>query len=126
RWVALWLFVSANWVHQDYLSPQAEAYFLYLVVIASVLRYFSSREHAWAAPSSRFVPSFASRPITWVQRFSGDDAASCVAEADADADADAGSPFLLRSIVVVVATVVVSHQITPFAILLVVGALVVT
>lgn len=120
RWVALWLFVSANWVHQDYLSPQAEAYFLYLVIIAVVLRYFAGREQGWVVPSSRFIPSFASRPIGWVQSLGRNDAASCVA------DADAGSPFLLRSIVLVVATVVVSHQITPFAVLLVVGALVVT
>lgn len=121
RWVALWLFVSANWVHQDYLSPQAEAYFLYLVVIAVVLRYFSGREPTWTVTSSRFVPSFVSRPLGWVQGLSRNDVPSIGL-----GQADGGSPFLLRSMVLMVAALVVSHQLTPFAVVLVVGALVVT
>jgi hypothetical protein len=34
RWLVLWLFCLGNWQDQDYLSPQAFAFFLYLVVIA--------------------------------------------------------------------------------------------
>ncbi|WP_235010596.1 glycosyltransferase [Arthrobacter sp. SLBN-112] len=33
-WLVLWLFCLGNWQDQDYLSPQAFAFFLYLVVIA--------------------------------------------------------------------------------------------
>jgi len=36
-WIALWLFVSANWVGQDYLSPQAFGYFFYLTIIATLV-----------------------------------------------------------------------------------------
>lgn len=36
-WLATWLFTLANWFDQDYLSPQALSFFLYLVAIALVL-----------------------------------------------------------------------------------------
>jgi hypothetical protein len=34
RWLVLWLFCLGNWQDQDYLSPQAFAFFLYLILIA--------------------------------------------------------------------------------------------
>ncbi|MEY9968248.1 hypothetical protein ABIA33_006332 [Streptacidiphilus sp. MAP12-16] len=37
-WSALWIFFLGNWVGQDYLSPQAFAFFLYLGVLALVFR----------------------------------------------------------------------------------------
>jgi hypothetical protein len=37
-WTAVWLFYVANWVGQDYFSPQSLAFALYLGVIAIVLR----------------------------------------------------------------------------------------
>lgn len=37
QWLAMWLFTLTNWIDQDYLSPQATAFFLYLVVIALLL-----------------------------------------------------------------------------------------
>jgi hypothetical protein len=40
-WLAVWLFYLANWSGQDYFSPQATAYFLYLVVLAVLLRWFT-------------------------------------------------------------------------------------
>ncbi len=39
-WMACWLFITANWVGQDYLSPQAHSYFLFLAVMTIVLRWF--------------------------------------------------------------------------------------
>ena len=47
-WTAIWMFILGNWVGQDYFSPQAAAYFLYLVVIAITLRWFSSSSVALA------------------------------------------------------------------------------
>ena len=41
-WTGVWLFYLGNWIGQDYFSPQALAYFLYLTVIAVCLR--------WALP----------------------------------------------------------------------------
>jgi hypothetical protein len=37
-WGAAWIFVSASWVGQDYYSPQAFAFVLYLAVLAVVAR----------------------------------------------------------------------------------------
>ena len=37
RWLAMWVFTMTNWIDQDYLSPQALAFFLYLVVLALLL-----------------------------------------------------------------------------------------
>ncbi|MFD7614307.1 hypothetical protein [Streptomyces sp. NPDC059828] len=39
-WTAVWIFQLANWVGQDYLSPQGFAYLLYLTVLAVVVRHF--------------------------------------------------------------------------------------
>ncbi|MCW2666933.1 MAG: glycosyltransferase, partial [Frankiales bacterium] len=43
RWLVLWIFCLGNWQDQDYLSPQAFAFFLYLVVIALVLGPLAAR-----------------------------------------------------------------------------------
>ncbi|MFL6112578.1 MAG: glycosyltransferase [Catenulispora sp.] len=40
-WGGLWVFSCANWIGQDYFSPQAFSFTLYLVVVAVVLRYGS-------------------------------------------------------------------------------------
>ncbi len=40
-WLTCWLFLLGNWVNQDYLAPQALSLFLYLVLIAIVLRHFA-------------------------------------------------------------------------------------
>lgn len=39
-WLSIWLFYLGNWIGQDYFSPQGFSYFLYLVVVAVLLRYF--------------------------------------------------------------------------------------
>ena len=39
-WTAAWLFTLGNWIGQDYFSPQAFAYFLYLTVLALCIRWF--------------------------------------------------------------------------------------
>ncbi|WP_052442318.1 hypothetical protein [Streptacidiphilus neutrinimicus] len=40
RWCALWFFVAASWVGQDYFSPQAFTYALYLAFLAVLLTAF--------------------------------------------------------------------------------------
>jgi len=37
-WLSAWIFASANWVGQDYFSPQAMSYFLHLVVVGICLQ----------------------------------------------------------------------------------------
>jgi hypothetical protein len=38
-WLGTWIFFIANWVGQDYYSPQAFAYFFYLVILGIALRW---------------------------------------------------------------------------------------
>lgn len=45
-WLTCWVFLVANWVNQDYLSPQALAFLSYLVVLAVLLRWFGPGEEA--------------------------------------------------------------------------------
>lgn len=39
-WLGLWFFYLTNWVQQDYFSPQGLNFFLYLVMIAILLKWF--------------------------------------------------------------------------------------
>jgi hypothetical protein len=39
-WLSVWFFFLANWVGQDYFSPQALSYFLYLVTLGICLGWF--------------------------------------------------------------------------------------
>jgi hypothetical protein len=41
-WLGVWFFYLTNWIGQDYFSPQGATYFLYLVVLAVLLRWFAS------------------------------------------------------------------------------------
>ncbi|MEZ0092656.1 glycosyltransferase family 2 protein [Streptacidiphilus sp. EB129] len=45
-WTAVWIFFLGNWVGQDYLSPQAFGFFLYLGVLALVFRNLA-RDAPW-------------------------------------------------------------------------------
>jgi hypothetical protein len=84
-WVAVWLFYLTNWTAQDYFSPQATSYFLYLVAIAVLLR--------WFTPPAE--------PVSPAQRVG-----------------------LLAVAIAACAAVVPMHQLTPFALLASVTALV--
>ena len=44
-WMSCWLFVIADWVGQDYFSPQGFAYLMYLLMVGVVLR--------WLRPGAR-------------------------------------------------------------------------
>ncbi len=52
RWLALWVFYSCNWVGQDYISPQGIAYFLWLAILALLLRWFTPRPTALGPAAS--------------------------------------------------------------------------
>jgi O-antigen/teichoic acid export membrane protein len=47
-WFSIWFFYLTNWIGQDYFSPQGLNFFLYLVLIAILLKWFkiSAREQA--------------------------------------------------------------------------------
>ena len=39
-WLGLWFFSLTNWVEQDYFAPQGLGFFVYLVIIAMLLKWF--------------------------------------------------------------------------------------
>lgn len=43
-WLSVWFFFLTSWIGQDYFSPQAMTYFLYLVVLGIVLTWLRSRQ----------------------------------------------------------------------------------
>jgi hypothetical protein len=58
-WTAAWLFTLGNWIGQDYLSPQAFAYFLYLTVLAVCIRWL------WPYRTSDKSPLIGSKPTRY-------------------------------------------------------------
>jgi hypothetical protein len=80
-WLAVWVFYLGNWVGQDYFSPQAFAYLLYLIVLAILVTWM--RPAGW--PGSRVRP-----PVR---------------------------AALIGIVLFIFAAMVVSHQLTPFALL---------
>jgi hypothetical protein len=47
RWLVLWVFCLGSWQDQDYLSPQAFGFFLYLVVVALLVGPLAARPPAF-------------------------------------------------------------------------------
>jgi hypothetical protein len=119
-WIAAWLFTVSNWIGQDYYSPQALAYFLYLTALAVVLRWFKNpaglagrRPLAltrwlratlarFAAPSAPVEPAILDAVATPVQR-----------------------RVLVGVVVLLTAAIIGSHQLTPFILIVALTALVV-
>ena len=94
-WTAAWLFEIGNWIGQDYFSPQAFAYFLYLTVIAVCLRWLW-HPRIGPPPSMANADEAAGhpQPRRWV---------------------------MVLCLVPLMATIASSHQLTPFMLL---GALI--
>ena len=97
-WLTLWLFCLGNWIDQDYLSPQAFSYFLYLCVLALLLKYLG------AQPAGR--PSWRSAQLLawWRSR------------APTEPNAHRRRAALLVA-VFLSAVITASHQLTPFMLL---------
>jgi hypothetical protein len=119
-WLAMWFFYVTNWIQQDYLAPQALTYLLYLLVFGLLLRWFGTDRSTWLAPA-RFLPWRPPPPSS---------AISTLFDAR-----PTPAPVLLRPsgrraglmavVIVLFAAAVPSHQLTPFAILVGVSALVI-
>jgi hypothetical protein len=104
RWLVLWVFCLGSWQDQDYLSPQAFGFFLYLVVIALLLGPLSAR-----APGFRGFRR-ADLAAWWRGR----------------APAESGPGLRVGALVVtllLVAVICASHQLTPFMVLIAITAL---
>jgi hypothetical protein len=115
-WLAVWLFYVTNWIHQDYLAPQALSYFLYLLILGILVGWFGT---------DRAVVRLA--PARWRSRSPATPRA--VQSLSLDALRPLEGPFqragLMVIVIVLFAAAVPSHQLTPFVILAGVTALVV-
>ena len=70
RWLAGFFFVVGNWVGQDYFSPQALNYLLYLVFVAILVNWFTgpaAARRAGPTAGGRAAPSRLSTWIRWLE-----------------------------------------------------------
>ncbi len=116
-WLAAWIFVTANWIGQDYFSPQATNYFLYLVALGICLRWLAPA----SAPSARAVR-------TWIrsERLAGAFhrlITRSVVEGGAPSVPPRARPVFVGIVIVIAAASVTSHQLTPFMLILSLAAL---
>jgi hypothetical protein len=99
-WLGIWLFYLGNWIGQDYFSPQGSSYFLYLVVLAILVRYFVSQPQE---PTTRTRDTMDAAPVRPAPR----------------------RWALVACIVFLFAVLVPTHQLTPVAVLFGVTAFVI-
>ncbi|MQS15209.1 glycosyltransferase [Streptomyces kaniharaensis] len=93
-WAGIWLYYSAAWVGQDYFSPQAFAYLLFVTVIALVMRQLAAlRELAEDGP--------------------GASGARAVSSAGEMSRRGGWRPVPFVLLLVLIAAIVSSHQLTP-------------
>jgi hypothetical protein len=114
-WLGVWLFYINNWVDQDYLSPQAVAYFAHLVILAVLLRHFSGRSKI------RTDRSVVHAAKTWLRnrRLPTLPPRLRVAGRTVEPGPAAASPRvrvgLMLSMILIFGVMVATHQLTPFA-----------
>jgi hypothetical protein len=117
-WLGIWFFYLADWIGQDYFSPQALTFFLYLVILSVLLRWF--REPVAGPP-------------VWLGRLGGLSSARALARVAAWLTRSGTPSFssrpgqragLMALVLILFAAIASSHQLTPFALLAGVSALV--
>lgn len=106
-WLSIWFFYLTNWIGQDYFSPQAENYFLYLVVLGICLTWFS----LWATPTREMLQHRLKN-----ERLAN--AAANLFRRSIPAGAQASTPLqrvgLLAVLLLLFFVIASSHQLTPF------------
>ncbi len=113
-----WFFYLGNWIGQDYFSPQAMAFFLYLVILAIALRWFRVIEPPRREQIQRWIKN--PRWAAWVDRLFIRTVSSGKLIAPAGKLQRAGLMSILILIFIAIAT---SHQLTPFMVITAVSAL---
>ncbi|GCE02778.1 hypothetical protein KDAU_01070 [Dictyobacter aurantiacus] len=116
-WLAIWFFYLANWIWQDYFSPQGFNFFIYLLIIAILVKWFKTPVDLPARPlwrRLRRIP-FATEIYDWLT-------APDPLQTQASPALRVG---LLLFILVIFAFDVSSHQLTPFFTILSVGGLII-
>ena len=126
RWVAVWIFLVGNWVGQDYFSPQGFAVPLFLAVVLIVLAAFRGRPVPTSllsrtVPITRRMPRWVDR-LAMLRRLARFD--------DKGHETGRGLPPAVRAMLILLlalmyGVLVVTHQLTPVALIACVLALVV-
>ncbi len=104
-----WFFYLGNWIGQDYFSPQAMAYFLYLVILAIVLRWLRVTRIPDRVEIQRLVKS--SKLAAVVHKMFIRTVTSGNPDTSIDRFQRAGLTVILIIVFVAITT---SHQLTPF------------
>ena len=112
-WLAMWLFTLTNWIDQDYLSPQAMAFFLYLAVLAIMLTVLASRPGTSLRAAVRGGAAVRGVATWWRSR-------------TPTSPSSAGRLGGLVVAVLLSLTLVFTHQLTPVALAAALAALAVT
>jgi hypothetical protein len=107
RWLAGWLFCMLNWIGQDYFSPQGWTFFLYLLFVGFLIRWFRAPE----APGREFPRFLRPAAGAW-RRLWGE---TSPGELDACASKPTERVVLFAVIVGLFTVSTFSHQLTPFA-----------
>ncbi len=118
RWAALPAFLVANWIDQDYFSPQAVGLLLYLVVLAIVVRTFPSLG-TQPAPLRHVIASAPYRSVASHLRAAARLPQAAVGEGPPDVESATGRAALGGLALLLTLAVVVSHQFTPLALVVV-------
>lgn len=111
-WLGIWLFYVTNWIGQDYFSPQALNYFLYLVMIAILVGWFKAPRATSPASIAAARSTLARRWLEQGRRWLTP--TETIPNSASSAGQRAG---LLAILIALFATIIASHQLTPFAII---------
>lgn len=103
-WMALALFYLASWVGQDYFSPQALAFFMFLVIMAIAMRWFRP-----PMPDPGKGNTFQRTMATWMRRLGGRGE-----ERTPVRSTPAQRAALIAIVLILFAGISISHQLTPF------------
>jgi hypothetical protein len=112
-WLAAWFFILADWTGQDSFSPQGLSYFLYLVIVAMLLRWMTVGLRGGIMVGA-----------AWAQVQNVGTARSPSLEAAHLGLAPAKRAALLALVIALFAALLTLHQLTPFAVFACVAVLV--
>jgi hypothetical protein len=119
-WLGIALFYATNWIYQDYFSPQALNYLFFLVVIAAVFACWQPKppEHHTSDRGMWMQRIMQSRDLVTRSRLEGHDATTSWTSEQ--------MIWVLGFVGVILAASAMSHQLTPYVLILSLFACLVT
>jgi hypothetical protein len=123
-WLAIWIFLSANWVAQDYLSPQGFGYFIYLVILVILVLGTPAAKRQWNfAVTGKRVRELVKLPRRLSRTWPSPPRRTRVS-IEHWAVSHVQRTVLIAAVMLLFSAIAISHQLTPYAILVVVVGLV--